>query len=208
MLYTGWKLGPIAKVQQLCLSKIDGISNHARSFKFLPSCSLFWEKLLQFMVDFEVLTISDSIIFRNCKSRKSAPKLERRGIESSSESDVEIAKPVKGKKTMDAACAYGIRHWNTVTWKIHTRSINKNQQQTRKTGNLLHVWPENQHQFGSSTGLVLIQGKARSLFKNFKAEHSTSATIRSHTQIAKVWGLFEFIQHQCEQSAHHMTCNR
>lgn len=62
------------------------------------------------MVDFEVLTISDSIIFRNCKSRKSVPKLERRGIESSSESDVAIAKPVKGKKTMDAACAYGIRH--------------------------------------------------------------------------------------------------
>lgn len=62
----------------------------------------------------------------------------------------------------------------------------------RKTGNLLQVWPENQYQFGLSTGLS-IKGEARSLFKNLKAEHSTSATIISYRQ------------HQCEWSTHHMT---
>lgn len=82
---------------------------------------------------------------------------------------------------MDAACAYGIRDLNTVTCEKHIPcAINKNQQKTRKTGNLLYVWPENQHQFGLSTGLLLIQGTARSSFKSFKAEHSTSATIISH----------------------------
>lgn len=78
---------------------------------------------------------------------------------------------------MNTACAYEIRVLYTVTWKIHTGGINKIQQKTRKTGNLLHVWPENQHHLSLSTGLMLIQEIARSLFKNFKAEHNTGATI-------------------------------
>lgn len=100
---------------------------------------------------------------------------------------------------MDAAFAHGLSD-------LHTRGINKNQQKTRKTGNLPYVCQENQHQFGLSAGLVLIQGKTRSLFKNLKVEHSTSTTIVSHRQIAKVRGLSEFTQHQPEWSAHYLTC--
>lgn len=100
---------------------------------------------------------------------------------------------------MDAAFAQGLSD-------LHTRGINKNQQKTRKTGNLPYVCPENQHQFGLSAGLVLLQGKTRSLFKNLKVEHSTSTTIVSHRQIPEVRGLFEFTQHQPEWSAHYLTC--
>lgn len=53
---------------------------------------------------------------------------------------------------MDTACAYEIRVLYTVTRKIHTGGINKIQQNTKKTGKLLHVWPENQYHFGLSTG--------------------------------------------------------
>ena len=48
---------------------------------------------------------------------------------------------------------------------------------TRKTGNVPYGWPENQHPLGLSTCLGLIQGQAKSLFKNLKAEHSTSTVV-------------------------------
>ena len=56
---------------------------------------------------------------------------------------------------MDAAYAYGIRN-------LYIVICEKNPQKTRKIGNLLYAWPENQDQFGLSRGLVSIQGKARS----------------------------------------------
>ena len=84
---------------------------------------------------------------------------------------------------------------------------NKNQQKTRKTGNVPYGWPENQHPLGLSTCLGLIQGKAKSLFKNLKAEHGTNTTVISHRQIAKVRGLSEFTQHEHERSTHYLTCN-
>ena len=84
---------------------------------------------------------------------------------------------------------------------------NKNQQKTRKTGNVPYGWPENQHPLGLSTCLGLIQGKAKSLFKNLKAEHSTNTTVISHRQTAKVRGLSEFTQHEHERSTHYLTCN-
>ena len=57
---------------------------------------------------------------------------------------------------------------------------------TRKTGNVPYGWPENQHPLGLSTCLGLIQGQAKSLFKNLKAEHSTSTVVISDKKTAKV----------------------
>ena len=57
---------------------------------------------------------------------------------------------------------------------------------TRKTGNVPYGGPENQHPLGLSTCLGLIQGKAKSLFKNLKAEHSTSTIVISDKKKKKV----------------------